>query len=527
MPVFYEPGGSLSTFRARFSVNMGRGEDVPYNAMMFHALLFASLLAPQDLPGAKKKDDAPKLKILAVRPDPTDVKVGQTFKLAFDLEVAPGWHTYSIQKKAETSPPPEWEFSGAERAGVGEEPKPKFKKDPEVGDYYYHEGRFTLTIPVRLLKGAKPGTLEVKGQMISQVCQDTCIKVDSPFAFTVKVLEGEVAPAPVMDPEFEKSGGFGGLIVLGIIGGLISLVMPCTYPLIPITLTYFVKQGAGSRSHGMLLSTVYSLGIIITFTGVGFLMTLLLGAGGAREFAANPWVNLAVGGMFLWFTGSLFGWYEIQLPFGLGSRFAGGGQRKGVGGAFILGLLFAIVTFTCTIPIAATILSLAAGQHKFAALGAMLVYSATMALPFFLMGFFPGMIREVPKSGGWLSTVKISMAFVELALAVFYFSKSDQSWDFGIITRWVVLAAYVGTCLIVGLYLLRFFRARPGVVRVAFALVFLGMGGFMAYGFTGKRLGIAETVIPPPPIHGTTFPAAVADAKKAGKPLFIEFTGVT
>jgi thiol:disulfide interchange protein DsbD len=311
------------------------------------------------------------------------------------------------------------------------------------------------------------------------------------------------------------------------LGGLISLVMPCTYPLIPITLTYFVKQAAGSRSHGLLLSSLYSLGIILTFTGLGFLMSVLLGAGGARTFAANPWVNIAVALLFAWFAGSLFNWYEIQLPFGLGAKLAGGGQRKGAGGAFILGLLFAVVTFTCTIPIAGTILSFAAGQERFAALLAMLAYSITMSLPFFAMGLFPGMIKEVPRSGGWLTTVKVSMGFVEVALACFYLSKADQAWDLGVLTRWIILGVYLATCIAVALYLLHFFRRRPGALRTVFAGVFLTLAGFTVYGLAGKPLGLAETIIPPPPIHGTTLPKALEDARKQNKPLFIEFTGVT
>jgi len=257
-------------------------------------------------------------------------------------------------------------------------------------------------------------------------------------------------------------------------------------------------------------------------------MSVLLGAGGARTFAANPWVNITVAALFLWFAGSLFGWYEIQLPFGLGAKLAGGGQRKGAGGAFILGLLFAVVTFTCTIPIAGTILSVAAGaQQQFAALMAMLAYSVTMSRPFFFMGLFPGMIREVPKAGGWLTTVKVSMGFVEVALASFYLSKSDQAWDFGVLTRWIILGVYAAKCLVVALYLLNFFRRRPGALRVVFAAVFLTMGGFAVYGLTGKPLGLAETIIPPPPIHGTTMAKAMEEARKQKRPLFIEFTGVT
>jgi thiol:disulfide interchange protein DsbD len=484
-------------------------------------LLALALAAAQVIPGTSKD---PTARVVAVRPERAEVKVGETFKVAFDLEVTEKWYIYPTVKTT-TGKPTEFQFDGAEVAGRIEEPKPRTKKEEGLDPYEYHAGAFTMTVPVRLKPGAKPGPLEVKGKIVYQICSDLCIDGTSPFTLKMTVLEGEVSAAPVEDPEY-ASRGLVGLLLLGVLGGLISLVMPCTYPLIPITLTYFVKQAAGSRRHGLVLSSVYSLGIILSFTGIGFLLSVLLGAGGARMFAADPWVNIVVGGLFLWFTGSLFGWYEIQLPFGLGAKLAGG-QRKGAGGAFILGLLFSIVTFTCTIPIAATILSIAAGQHKTAALLAMLVYSMTMALPFFVMGLFPGMIREVPKSGGWLTTVKVSMAWVELALALFYFSKADQSWEIGALSRPVMVAVWVAASAVVAVYLLHRFRARPSEVRIVFALVFLAFGGYVASGITGRSLGMLEIIVPPPVIHNTTMPEAMAEAKRLGKPLFIEFTGIT
>lgn len=485
--------------------------------------VWAALLSAQAVQGLSEEGRA---RVVGIRPEKTEVKVGETFKVAFDLEITPEWYIYPTFKTT-SGKPTTFVMEGAEVAGKVEEPKTKTKTEEGLEPYEIHQGKITLTVPLRLKPGPSPGPFEVKGRVEGQICKDVCKDLKTPFALQVKVVEGTVTPAAAPSAEYEAQGGFLGLILLGMLGGLISLIMPCTYPLIPITLTYFVKQAAGSRQHGLALSTVYSLGIIVTFTGLGFLLSVLLGPGGARTFAADPWVNIVVGLLFLWFTGGLFGFYEIQLPFGLGQKLAGG-QRKGVGGAFILGLLFAVVTFTCTIPIAGTILSLAAGQHRFAAGVAMLFYSVTMAVPFFLMGAFPGMIREVPKSGGWLTTVKVSMAWVELALAIFYFGKSDQAWEFNVITRWVVLAGYTGACLVVALYLLRYFRERLTLARVGFAAVFLLLGGYTGYGLVaGKRLGLLETVVLPPPTHGTTMPAALTEAKKQGKPLFAEFTGIT
>ncbi len=480
------------------------------------------------IPSVDSVPEKPKLpwtKVKAVRPDKTKVRIGETVQVALDLEIPKGYYIYPATEKS-TGKPTTFQAAGVKRTDDIKEPKAKIHKSEGLDPYPVHEGAVTLTVPLFVEKGPAPGPFEVKAKLAYQICnEDNCFDNGTSFSFPLEIVSGEVQSVAA-----EKDGqyGFIGLILLGMLGGLVSLIMPCTYPLIPITLTYFVKQAAGSRSHGLVLSTLYSLGIIITFTGLGFLMSVLLGAGGARTFAANPWVNIAVAGLFVWFAGSLFGWYEIQLPFGLGAKLAGGGQRKGTGGAFILGLLFAVVTFTCTIPIAGTILSLAAGgQQQFAAVMAMLAYSMTMALPFFCMGLFPGMIKEVPKAGGWLTTVKVSMGFVEVALACFYLSKADQAWDWGFLNRWVILGVYLLTNLIVGLYLINFFRGRPTALRAVFASLFLVLAGFSGYGLTGKPLGLAETIIPPPPIHGTTMAKAMEEAKKQGKPLFIEFTGVT
>ncbi|MBI2931328.1 MAG: hypothetical protein HYY16_06730 [Planctomycetes bacterium] len=472
---------------------------------------------------AVQESRKPQVRILSIKPARTEARNGEPVKVEFALEVPEGWHVYPVNQPIFGTPTVFELGSNAEVRGTIQEPTPKRHKEEGL-EFDYHEGSVVFVVPVAL-KGTSPGPVEVKGTLVYQICDpNVCVDSSTPFSMTLTSLGGEDAAATT-DAEY-ASRGFLGLILLGMLGGLISLVMPCTYPMIPITVTYFVKQAAGSRSHGMALSTAYSLGIILAFTGLGFVLTLLLGAGGPREFAANPWVNLVVGALFLWFTGSLFGWYEIRLPFGLGERLALGGTRHGMGGAFILGLLFAVVTFTCTIPIAATILGVAAGQHRWAALFAMFAYSVTMAVPFFAMGLFPGLIREIPKAGGWMSTFKSSMAWLELALALMYFSKADQTWQIGALTRPVVLAVWVAACAIITVYVTGFFR-RFSIGRVVTALFFLGLGGFMARGFAGASLGELAILVPPPAIHGTTMPQAMEEAAEAGKPLFVEFTGLT
>jgi thiol:disulfide interchange protein DsbD len=535
-------------------------------------LLAAALLGLQDAPTVKKKAE---VKVLAVRPEKTDVKVGEVFKVTFELEPTKGWYIYPTYPTG-SGKPTRFGFEGADVAGKIEEPKAKTKpaEDP-LPAYDYHEGTLTMTVPVALKPGPKPGPFTVKGQVLYQICKVVCLDGSTPFSFDLTVLEGEVQPPPppaaapsqdskdaarkAAEKEFTKRGTFG-FILFAMGGGLISLVMPCVYPLIPITLTYFVKQGAGSRAKGLALSSAYAVGIIVVFTGIGFLFSLLLGEDGPRIFAANPWVNVVVGAMFLWFTFSLFGLYDISLPsWMVGSA---GARRSGLGGAFILGALFSVVTFTCTIPIAATVLAFSASSaagSKFIGFFAMLAYSATMALPFFFLGMFPGLLKEVPKSGGWLHTVKVTAGFGELALAFYYLAKADFVWDLGLLTRDVMTAIWIATLAFMALYLLRVFKmpgddepapAEPGqpaprpavgITRLLFALLFVTVAVQFGALYAGRYPGNLALVLPPEkagaeangprgrekqPVFAT-LPAAMEEARKTGKPTFVEFTGVT
>jgi thiol:disulfide interchange protein DsbD len=259
-------------------------------------------------------------------------------------------------------------------------------------------------------------------------------------------------------------------------------------------------------------------------------------------------VNVIVAALFFWFTFSLFGLYDIGLPSFITGRLTGGGPRKGYSGAFILGLLFAIVTFTCTIPIAAAILGLVASAgSRVTGVLAMFSYSLTMAAPFLVMGLFPSLIKRFQRGGGgWLHTVKVTMGFVELALGLYYLSKADLVWEWGFLTRNVMMAIYVGVLAVTSLYLLGVFRMKgdpepapvePGappplpmvgvgqmLVSLAFAVLAVTVGS----GFTGRPIGWVDTVLPPREIVETGgLDAALAEAKRTGKPVFVEFTGVT
>jgi cytochrome c biogenesis protein CcdA len=315
-------------------------------------------------------------RVVSVTVEPAKVKVGETFHLVFKLAIEPDWHIYSANG---TYSPTKFEINrddAFERVGAIQEPTPKHHRESlgkdddgkeEFLEYDYHEGEVTFRVPYRV-GNVNPFKWFFNWKLTGQECDPkVCVPLELTGRVQFIVEEGGVAappapPAPVAQ-QTPKSSGMGAILAWAVVGGLVSLVMPCVYPLLPITLTYFLKQGGESRSKSVAMSTAYALGIVIVFTGVGFLFSVLLGADGPRIFGANPWVNIAVALLFFWFAFSLFGLYEINLPSWLTGAVTGQ-QRSGIAGAFILGALFSVVTFTCTIPFAANILTVAASSRR-------------------------------------------------------------------------------------------------------------------------------------------------------------------
>jgi thiol:disulfide interchange protein DsbD len=496
-------------------------------------------------PPAKKA----KLTIVSAAFDRDAAKPGAVTKLTLKVKVDPTWHIYSVVPKEGTYHT-RFAFEGGIAVDGTIEQGPLLQKKDGEDSYDYLENEATFVIPVRIPADAKEPPAEIKGSIDYMPCtMETCLREEK-VAFTATPGKVEAAPQATGGGAADeaarelKEKGLLWLIGISIAGGLLSLIMPCAYPLIPVTLTYFVKQAAGSRSKGLVLSSVYGFGIILTFTGIGFILTIALGAAGAQKFASNPWVNLGIAGMFGAFALSMFGLFEIGLPESWTSKLTGS-RQTGTFGAFVLGCLFSIVSFTCTIPIAATIMGIAASSgNRAAGLLGMLVYSTTMALPFFFLGLFPGLIREIPRGGGWLHTVKVSTGFLEIALAIGYIWVSDFAWGWGFFDRWVVLSLWIGTSFVGCLYLLGAWRFKDdgeereiGFGRLMAALLFGVIGFYLIGGLIGRPVGIFETILPPDieraggKDSGEKVPvledlaAGEELARKEKKPVFLEFTG--
>ncbi|MEJ7624638.1 MAG: cytochrome c biogenesis protein CcdA [Pyrinomonadaceae bacterium] len=346
-----------------------------------------------------------------------------------------------------------------------------------------------------------------------------------------------------------------GFILLAMGAGALSLLTPCVFPMIPITVSYFTNHAGGSRAKSIRLATIYSLGIIATFTILGMLLAVFVGAAGIQVFSASPWVNILITGIFLFFAFNLLGAYEISMPTSVLTKLDGltrskEGEGSGIVGALLMGLTFTLTSFTCTSPFIGSIMvSSAQGNWQMPFVG-MLAFSTIFALPFFVLALAPQLISQLPRAGGWMNSIKVSMGFLEIAAAMKFLSNVDLIWDWQIFTRPVVLSVWIAVGILLAIYLLGKFQLfhdskpeRIGVVRLTSAIVSLAVSLYLLTGLFGEKLGTLESFLPPDLTRSTKlrsdqsnadpvwmendYAGALARAKSQDRRVFVDFTGYT
>ena len=346
-----------------------------------------------------------------------------------------------------------------------------------------------------------------------------------------------------------------GFIWLAMTFGALSLLTPCVFPMIPITVSYFTKHGSESTAGSVRDALIYALGIVFTFTGLGVALALVFGAAGINRFAANPYINLLITGIFLAFAFSLLGAYNLGVPSSVLTKLDNLTRSKESGktiGLLLMGLTFSLTSFTCTAPLVGTILVAASQGDLFYPIVGMLAFSAVFALPFFVLAVAPQLMHSLPRSGSWMNSVKVIMGFLEIGAALKFLSNVDLVWGWGIFTREVVIAGWIALSVLIFFYLLGVFRFSHdsesrtiGLMRVLNAFLFGTLAFYLLTGLFGSRLGEIESFLPPAtasstgPVSGAgslgnelswitnDYEAAVAQAKAENKKLFIDFTGYT
>lgn len=321
------------------------------------------------------------------------------------------------------------------------------------------------------------------------------------------------------NPDSLKNASLWGIFLKGVGGGLLALLMPCIFPMIPLTVSLFTKQ-SNSKSQGVFKAFIYGLSIVVIFVGLAFLASKFLGQSALNEFSTDPYINLGFFIIFVIFAISFFGAFEITLPSKWANYTDKQADKGGYIGIFFMALTLVLISFSCTVPIIAGLMGEAVrtGNYMSLTVGS-LGFSLALAIPFVFFAIFPSWLTSLPKSGGWMNVVKVCIGFLELAFAFKFLSNADLVWQAHLLEREVFLAIWIAIFGIMGLYLLGKFRMkmdapedRISVPRLFFAILTFSFVIYMIPGLWGAPLKYLSGLTPP--IHYAESPSGVG--KSAG-----------
>lgn len=355
-------------------------------------------------------------------------------------------------------------------------------------------------------------------------------------------------------------------MLLAFVSGLAALITPCVFPMIPMTVTFFTKSSK-TRAQGIKNALIYSFFIIAIYTIIGVLVSKVAGPGFATTMATHWLPNTLFFVIFLLFALSFLGLFEITLPSSFINKMDSQSDRGGLIGIFFMAFTIVLVSFSCTGPIASTVLTLAADGQWIKPIVGMFAYSLAFALPFGLFAAFPGWLNSLPKSGGWLNEVKVTLGFLELAFALKFLSQVDQVQNWGILDREVFLSIWIAVFFLIGIYLLGKFRMKSdspvasiGVFRILLIITTFSFTTYMIPGLWGAPLKFLSGMLPPPstqdfyltnqsenggskntlcdkPMYASELHLpngidgyfdlrqAICCAREQGKPIFLDYTG--
>lgn len=501
---------------------------------------------------------------------------GAQLLLELKVELDEPWHMYSLTTPKGgpiVSTIQLAESPVVEKTGIYAKPAlrkfdPNFNIDTET---YDKEATFYLLASIR--STAPAGDAELTANMRYQLCTEkeclppkrvaaaAAIRIDPgaraaapaiPAGFE-PVEPGRAAPAqgaPVAAPQSSAAPpeSLGSFLLVAFGFGLAAIFTPCVFPMIPITMSFFLNQEGGSKGRGVTQAIVFCLGIMILFTSIGLGLSAALGPFAVVQLGSNPWVNGLITLVFFVFGLSLLGAFEITLPSSMLTKLNDASNQGGYLGVLIMGLTFCLASFACVGPFMGTLLAASVGGDKLQPALGMLSFSAALSSPFFLLALFPGFLKKLPRSGGWMSRVKIVLGFLVIAAMLKYLSNVDVVLGWNLLTRERFLALWFVLFALPGFYLLGLLRMegikaeeRLGPGRLLVAALFIGFAVSLLPGMFGARLGEIEAYIPSPSEQsglalagGATaearwakndLPGALQKAKAENKLVLVAFTG--
>jgi thiol:disulfide interchange protein DsbD len=455
------------------------------------------------------------------------------FDLLITAKIEKGWHLYS-QFIEEGGPiPTSFKFNPSAAykliGKVTESPKPVTAFDKNFNmqiawhkDQVVFKQRISLNKPVTAITGVlefmvcddqrclPPAEVEFEIPLVAGSEVITASENSTPDSAieagqVIDTSSSMLASAVVSNKTASKAeGSLWAIFIAGFIGGLAAFFMPCIYPMIPMTVSFFTKQ-SGSRAKGIRSAIVYGVSIIIIYVALGLLITLIFGASALNEAASSATFNLLFFVVLIIFGISFLGAFEITLPSALVNKMDEKSNQSGFMGLFFMAFTLALVSFSCTGPIIGTLLvdAVSKGSYLGPAIG-MLGFSSALAIPFTLFAIFPSWLKEMPKSGGWLNTVKVSLGFLEIALAFKFLSNVDLAYHWGIFNRDIFLIIWIVIFGMWSLYLLGKLRLSHdseinflSLPRLFFAMFILGFTIYMIPGLWGAPLKGISAWLPP------------------------------
>ena len=481
-----------------------------------------------------------------------DVRKGEIALITLETELEYGWHIYAIYDVPDGPESTTVRIEGSIINQVGRIIEPEPIEDFDEGFMIitkYHKNKPQFKIPVQISDNTPLGSYSLKSTVRYQVCNEgLCYPpneytqninfnvVDGPIRNEYAIVNFDFDKKSILDITNNQVGSF---LLLSLSMGFLALLTPCVFPMIPITISFFLKRGEDKNTSPVKGALVYMLGIVMTFTLLGMLLAIFLGASGATQLASNPYINLFIASLFIYFAFSLFGFYEIDLPQSL-KRFSMQRENsEGYAGILFMALTFTLTSFTCTVAFMGLILVAASQGEWFWPIIGMLIFSLAFASPFFLLALFPHYLTKMPQSGSWLNSVKVIMGFLEIAAAFKFISNTDLVWQWDIFTYEVVLSCWAIIMALCSLYIVGYIRFRNdskvefSYQRSLLSVVFLSLSLYLLSGNFGYRInGTIESYLPPKKEYSNlewvnSLEEGFQLAKEENRNIFIDFTGVT
>ncbi len=394
---------------------------------------------------------------------------------------------------------------------------------------------------------------ENDGKQENTTQEDATTLPDSTATTVVTTLNTEPttfnAQHSTLNTQQSKSGLLS-IFLMGLLGGFVALLTPCVWPIIPMTVSFFLKRAKDNKRKAVSDALTYGLSIIVIYLTLGLAVTAIYGAQRLNDLATNAYVNLFFFALLVVFALSFFGWFEITLPSSWGNKLDSKASKTGgLLGIFLMAFTLAIVSFSCTGPIVGFLLVdfSTSGNIVAPAIG-MLGFALALALPFTLFALFPSWLKQAPKSGAWMNTVKVTLGFIELAFALKFFSVADLAYGWHLLDREVFLCLWIAIFFLLGLYLcgmLHFqsdaeadgtIRPKP-VVAIMGGLVSIAFAIYMVPGLWGAPCKAVSAFTPPMSTQDfnlnskevkaafLNYEEGLAEAERTGKPVLLDFTG--